>query len=176
MPVQRWNRRTQSNRTIALVAPLAVLSILMADSSRAPRFVWNASASTPTGLYWMAPARARRGDLVGLRLPASIAAFAAGRGYLPDIALLLKPIAGREGDRVCRWGARLFVNGVIRARASARDGADRSLPTWHGCVRLTIDHVIVLGASRDSFDSRYFGPIPTSAILGRAIPVWTPQD
>jgi type IV secretory pathway protease TraF len=27
--------------------------------------------------------------------------------------------------------------------------------------------------SADSLDSRYFGPLPTSAVIGRAVPVWT---
>ncbi len=28
----------------------------------------------------------------------------------------------------------------------------------------------------DSLDGRYFGPIPTSSIIGRAMPVWTDED
>ncbi|MGR6783085.1 S26 family signal peptidase, partial [Aeromonas veronii] len=27
-----------------------------------------------------------------------------------------------------------------------------------------------------SLDSRYFGPIPTSAVIGKAVPVWTDEE
>ena len=30
--------------------------------------------------------------------------------------------------------------------------------------------------SADSLDSRYFGPLPASAIIGRAVPVWTDEE
>jgi type IV secretory pathway protease TraF len=30
--------------------------------------------------------------------------------------------------------------------------------------------------SADSLDSRYFGPLPASAVIGQAIPVWTGED
>jgi type IV secretory pathway protease TraF len=26
---------------------------------------------------------------------------------------------------------------------------------------------------RASFDSRYFGPVPTTAIIGKVVPLWT---
>jgi type IV secretory pathway protease TraF len=28
----------------------------------------------------------------------------------------------------------------------------------------------------DSLDGRYFGPLPTGTIIGRAMPVWTDED
>jgi type IV secretory pathway protease TraF len=30
--------------------------------------------------------------------------------------------------------------------------------------------------SKDSLDGRYFGPIPASSIIGRALPIWTDED
>jgi type IV secretory pathway protease TraF len=30
--------------------------------------------------------------------------------------------------------------------------------------------------SEDSLDGRYFGPIPASAIIGQALPVWTKEQ
>jgi type IV secretory pathway protease TraF len=30
--------------------------------------------------------------------------------------------------------------------------------------------------SADSLDGRYFGPLPASAVIGRAVPVWTDED
>ena len=28
----------------------------------------------------------------------------------------------------------------------------------------------------DSLDGRYFGPIPASSVIGRALPLWTDED
>jgi type IV secretory pathway protease TraF len=28
----------------------------------------------------------------------------------------------------------------------------------------------------DSLDGRYFGPIPTSSVIGRALPLWTDEE
>ena len=30
--------------------------------------------------------------------------------------------------------------------------------------------------ARDSLDGRYFGSIPASAVIGRALPLWTDED
>ena len=30
--------------------------------------------------------------------------------------------------------------------------------------------------SADSLDSRYFGPLPVSSIVGQAMPLWTDED
>jgi type IV secretory pathway protease TraF len=30
--------------------------------------------------------------------------------------------------------------------------------------------------SPDSFDGRYFGPLPASTVVGRAVPVWTDEQ
>jgi type IV secretory pathway protease TraF len=32
------------------------------------------------------------------------------------------------------------------------------------------------GQVRDSLDGRYFGPIPASSVIGRAIPLWTDEE
>jgi type IV secretory pathway protease TraF len=78
--------------------------------------IWNASPSVPVGLYLVTQASPHVGDLVALRLPQVIAAFAARRGYLPTSAYLLKPIAAAAGDLVCRLGERVFVRGVLVRR------------------------------------------------------------
>ena len=31
-------------------------------------------------------------------------------------------------------------------------------------------------ASKHSFDGRYFGPLPASSIVGRAVPLWTREE
>lgn len=148
--------------------------VLLASSLQdtKPRLVWNASASVPPGLYWIESDSGRRGDLVLIRLPRRIADLADRRGYLPKSAYLIKFITGVTGDRVCRSGDRVFVNGVCRARALSRDKQHRPLPVWHGCYRLARGQVFVLTSEPDSFDSRYFGALSHQHIVGRGVRIW----
>jgi conjugative transfer signal peptidase TraF len=139
----------------------------------APWLVWNASASAPIGLYRALPGNAVRGDLVLVRTPSSVRQLAAERGYLPTTVPLVKRVAAAGGDIVCAAGDVISVNGHVVAERLARDRLGRPLPAWTGCQTLKPDDVFLLmeGAA-DSFDGRYFGPTPTTAIIGRLAPLW----
>ena len=162
-------------RTSKVLGVAGVGLTLLAASTRTsgPVLVWNRTYSVPVGLYRIAPSLHPRGEMAAVCLPAATAAFAAGRGYLPAKVLLLKPIAAVRGDRVCRWNASILINGRRRAVATVQDRAGRAMPVWRGCRLLAEGDLFLMSASRDSFDSRYFGIISTSAIIGRAIPLWT---
>jgi conjugative transfer signal peptidase TraF len=146
-----------------------VAEALGATRPTAPVLVWNASASVPLGLYRIQSGPVRRGDLVLIRLPRDIADLADRRGYLPKSAYLIKYVVAVASDRVCRLGDRILVNGVFAARALRRDRSGRRMPVWHGCRMLALDEVFLLARDLQSFDSRYFGPLPVSAIVGRAV-------
>jgi conjugative transfer signal peptidase TraF len=163
------NAATMSKLRRGAIGTIAVTMILTIEVPREPWIVWNASSSVPVGIYWIARAAPRRGDIVAIRLPLPTSALADRRGYLPRDALLLKTIAGANGDRVCRWNSQVFVNGALSATAASADHAGRALPVWCGCLTLQPGQVIVLGTHGDSFDSRYFGPVPSEAIVGRAL-------
>jgi conjugative transfer signal peptidase TraF len=135
--------------------------------------IWNASPSVPVGLYLVTRASPRVGDLVVLRLPPAIAAFAARRGYLPTSAYLLKPIAAAAGDLVCRFGEQVFLRGVLAGIAEDADADGNAMPTWQGCRVLQMGEVFVLADHPASFDSRYFGPLDAASIMGRAVLLWS---
>ncbi len=158
-----------------ILAGMAAGAVLLMTSSlqdTTPSLIWNASASVPTGLYWIAPGPVHRGDLVLIRLPPRIADLADRRGYLPKSAYLLKFVISVTGDRVCRFGDRVLVNGAVRARAFSRDRRHRQMPVWHGCYRLASGQVFVLAEDPDSFDGRYFGPLSHPHIIGRGVRIW----
>ncbi|MFV0680803.1 S26 family signal peptidase, partial [Ottowia sp.] len=53
------------------------------------------------------------------------------------------------------------------------DRMGRPLPSWRQCRQLRADELFLLStANPASFDSRYFGPINVSAVIGIAPPVW----
>jgi len=153
---------------------LGSLAVIGPFSRPAPVLLWNASGSAPFGLYRVHSAnRIDDGDLVVVRPPDALARFLAVRGYLPDGVPLLKHVAGRAGQSVCREGNVVAVDGNEVALAQASDRRGRSLPVWSGCRTLAVNEIILLnlGAS-DSLDSRYFGPLSTSTIVGLAQPLW----
>ena len=81
------------------------------------------------------------------------------------------------GQTVCRDGLVVTVDKVAAGMARERDRRGRSLPVWQGC-RVVADDALFLMNSRstDSLDGRYFGPLPRSAVTGRAHPVWTKEE
>lgn len=139
---------------------------------KTPWLVWNASPSVPLGLYRINPGPVRRSDLVLIRLPPDVAELAARRNYLPRSAYLIKFVSAVAGDPVCRLGDRILVRGVFAARALTRDSLGRPMPSWQGCRRLASGDLFLLADNQQSFDSRYFGVVSTSDVVGRAVPLW----
>jgi len=139
-----------------------------------PRFLWNASASAPIGLYRIVGApRPRVGDLVAIRPPTAVERFLARRHYLPAGVPLIKRVAAVAGTTICRSGALVMIDGRAVATALARDRARRPLPQWSGCRTLRGGELFLLNAAPDSLDSRYFGPFPASGLIGTAHPLLT---
>ncbi|TIN95480.1 MAG: S26 family signal peptidase [Mesorhizobium sp.] len=143
-----------------------------------PKLIWNASASTPIGLYRIRPAgRLAAGDLVAVDAPEPLASFLADNGYLPRGVPLMKRVAGLPGQEVCRAGSTITVDAIEMGPALERDPLGRPLPAWQGCRRIASSEVFLMNWDvRDSLDGRYFGPIATSLIIGRAVPLWTDED
>jgi type IV secretory pathway protease TraF len=136
---------------LPLVATLAGIALVgfSAIAHPQPRLVWNASASAPIGLYRVVSGAPERG--------------------VP----LIKRIAAVAGDDVCAFNGAIIVNGEIVARQRKADRAGRSLPRWNECRELVQGEFFLLGDAPDSFDSRYFGPVPSAQVTGRLAPLWT---
>ena len=138
------------------------------------RLYWNATASVPVGLYWRTDAAYARGDLVVARPPAAAREIADARGYLPKKIPLLKRIAATTGDEICASGTTISVNGEALAERLVADSQGRAMPEWTGCHRLGDEVFLLLPDVPSSFDGRYFGAIPRTSVIGKAIPLWTP--
>ena len=141
----------------------------------APKLLWNASASVPTGLYAVHRAvELHIGELLAVTPPEPLASFLDQRGYLPKGVPLLKRIVALPGQTVCRTQRTIFVDGVAIGNALGRDHLRRPLPAWQGCRFIAAGQVFLMNRqSLDSLDGRYFGPLPTTTIVGRADPLWT---
>jgi len=166
------------NRRAAILAMTAMAVALVCLAPRigaCPLMVWNATASARLGFYRIEPPIAVHvGDLLLLRPDAGSAALYAERGYLPHGVPLLKHVAAVAGMSVCEQGGNVAIQGRFAASALPTDGRGRPMLPWIGCRVLAAGEVFALNPTvRDSLDGRYFGPSPVSAVLGRAVPLWT---
>ena len=171
---QRAKRRRLGRRIAIIGAGITALG-LTAALPPAPRFVWNASASAPIGLYAVTPgADADPGDTVIARVPEPWRILAASRRYLPANVPLVKRVAAGPGDEICALGQEIFINGRRAAERVAADPRGRPMPWWSGCVRLRAHQFFLLMTRNPaSFDGRYFGLTESSQIIGKARPLWT---
>ena len=167
-------------RRVTLLAMLAGLALVAAPlvTRHTPRLIWNSSASVPIGLYQVAPAAPIAvGDLVAVSAPEPLAAFLDERGYLPRGVPLLKHVLALPGATVCREGLTIIAYDQTHGAARERDRLGRPLPDWQGCRVIAEGEVFLMNwDAEDSFDGRYFGPLPVTSVTARILPVWTDVD
>jgi conjugative transfer signal peptidase TraF len=168
---------TARTPTFVVTIGAAVL-LLFTIGDRPPSYIWNASPSVPIGLYRLQPAEHLAvTELVAIQPPEPLASFLDLNGYLPFGVPMLKRVLALPGQTVCRTGLTISVDRIEMGFARKRDGRGRPLPAWRGCLVVSAGEVFVMNwQSEDSLDGRYFGLIPTSAIIGHALPIWTREE
>jgi type IV secretory pathway protease TraF len=138
-----------------------------------PRLIWNASPSSPVGLYSVTQAVPGTGEMAVAWPPGPVRRLAAGRSYLPRGVPLVKHVAAVAGDRVCAKGARIFINGREAAVRRVADPGGRPMPWWSGCTPLGRGDLFLLSPVGPlAFDGRYFGVTRRLDIVGKARLLW----
>ena len=147
-----------------------------------PRLTYNPSDSVAVGWYRVDPLDHRAsslprllsvGSIVLVPLPTEAAALAAQRGYLPKRIPLLKRVGAVAPQEVCIADGRVRIDGVPSVAVLPADRWGRPLPSWQQCRRLRSGELFLLSVTNPaSFDSRYFGPVRATAVIGVARPVW----
>jgi conjugative transfer signal peptidase TraF len=149
----------------------------------------NLSPSAPLGIFVakaVAPhsgEQLRRGMLVAVCLPAAIARWGRGRGYVmrgscsDGTAPVGKTILAVSGDTVRVGADGLAVDGhlISRTRPLGCDGQGRTMPREADGAYPVGDGEIWLISTYTarSWDSRYFGPVPATGVVAMLRPVWT---
>jgi conjugative transfer signal peptidase TraF len=145
----------------------------------------NVSRSYPVGLYWVVgdASSVQRGSVVVVCLTLEWARFARQRGILgPGHCAggtygLGKMVLAVAGDVVELRLEGITVNGVAipRSRTLDRDSRGRPLPQYPpGRYVLRRGEMWLFSPYHPgSFDSRYFGPMPTADIQSSVVPLWT---
>ena len=179
----RPRSRLRARIVLATLAAIGFAALAWAAFvSPLPRLTYNPSDSVAVGWYRIDPFDPRTASLprplsvdsiVLVPLPATAAALAAQRGYLPTRVPLLKRVGAVAPQHVCIVDALVWIDGVPVAAALAADRLGRPLPSWPQCRWLRPGELFLLSVTNPaSFDSRYFGPVSTSAVIGIAHPVW----
>ncbi|MDK1494275.1 S26 family signal peptidase [Sinorhizobium sp. 7-81] len=142
------------------------------------KLIWNASASAPIGLYRIEPVdQLNVTDLAVVWPPHELAVFLDQRGYLPKGVPLLKRVLAIAGTKVCRTGKAIIAYDMVYGEALERDSRGRPLPVWQGCITIKKSQAFFMNWDvPDSLDGRYFGALPLSTVIGRAVPLWTDDE
>jgi len=115
-----------------------------------------------------------QGDIVVFHRPKSISAQ-----EIPD-SVLIKRVIGLPGDKVTLRGGQVYINDLLLHESYVdhkKCGNNPSVPGPSGTTSWLVpsNDVFVMGDHRcDSVDSRYFGPISESSIIGRAFMIIYP--
>lgn len=169
-----------TGRLKTLTATFGVAAALVATIVLEPRlvYIWNASASVPIGLYRLRPANQFQvTELVAVQPPEPLATFLDLNGYLPAGVPMLKRVLALPGQTVCRSGLAISIDEVAVGEAKDHDKRGKPLPKWQGCRVVGDGELFLMNwQSDDSLDGRYFGFLPASAVIGRALPVWTWEE
>ena len=161
-------------KLIALgLVPVLGLALLRSTFS-VPVLVYNPSSSEPIGFYRLTKEAITPGRLAAFRVPELGRAYAAA--HIPYVIRnsILKQIAAGPGNTVCVQKTRILVDGQPRGDIALHDRDGVALPHWAGCRRLGVGEYFALSNRiPNSFDSRYFGPLRSSDVLGVYSPLWT---
>jgi conjugative transfer signal peptidase TraF len=172
--------RAVTGRVVTLLTTLGAAAVLLSTIAARPipRYLWNASQSVPIGLYELQPnGRLAVTRLVAVQPPEPLATFLADRSYLPRGVPLLKRVLALPGQTVCRDQLAITIDKIEMGSARVHDSRGRPLPVWQGCRVIADGEVFLMNwQSADSFDGRYFGALPMSAIIGTAEPLWTGEE
>jgi signal peptidase I len=120
------------------------------------------------------PAGADRGDVCGAEHPETQACPRPTEGK--STQNFIKRIVAGPGDRLAVRGGRAVVNGEVQRRFGNRcegqQACDLSQP-----ITVPPGHYFMMGDNRGSSDdSRFWGPVPRSWIIGEAFGTYWPPD
>ena len=149
---------------VALIVILCVLSIRLLGYGMTYQY----SASMPIGLSVVVPVHhIQRHDIVIFRLTPAIRNGLLRQGWQSPPTILMKTVMAIPGDVVCKRDQAIWVNHQCIAPVIHQHFVDQPF-----CQVLPANYYLLMSTHhKNSFDSRYFGPVSIKQILGRVIKV-----
>nr|WP_246289088.1 conjugative transfer signal peptidase TraF [Rhizobium indigoferae] len=172
----------QQRRAAGIIFMAALVVILAIGTGFVGGYRINLTPSEPLGLWRIVPLHrpVAIDDLVFICPPETAAMRVARvRGYLRSgscpggVAPLIKTVIAVAGQNA-EIGASVSVDGrvISSSRLAPRDGKGRPLTPFPSGI-VPPGYVFLHSGFSGSYDSRYFGPVPISGILGLAQKVFT---
>lgn len=168
--------KTRKRRIGIVCAGWALLAMPFAFRDVMPQiFVKNMTASMPVGLYLILPdTEFKNGDIVSFVPPKEAAALALERGWLEEKANFLKTVGALPGDSYTVTDKAIYINGAYIGPIYSADSKARPMPKLRGTYVVQDGHFLPVAACQPrSFDGRYFGEVPLSAVRCRVYPLLT---
>lgn len=152
---------------LVAMAVFATLLVLVLDGTLVRFFSIPSGSMEPTLMVGdrvlvtpRAPTPIKRGEVIVFR------------SLVPGDEVLIKRVVAVAGDTVEVHGGALYVNGVRQRESYLRDSVTEGV---FPSTTVQPGYLFVLGDNRtNSDDSRIFGQVATSAVVGRAYAVWWP--
>lgn len=93
--------------------------------------------------------------------------------FYPDNTLISKYFVGKSGDTVVQNEHGVFVNGAkIASGYPSRDKLEVPKESFYTTYSIADNNYFVTAPAERSYDSRYWGTVDESQIIGEAIPLW----
>ena len=169
----------RKNRLL-IVGIAMFLFVIILNSTFDPLVFYNTSSSIPKGFYikTFSGGELEKGEIVVFDPPLEIAQYANERGYLPGGISMMKKVAATEGDDVKIIDGSFLAAGECYGELSSEDSSGRSLEPYpyDDNYKVAKGEFIAVGTHPRSWDSRYYGPIPTDRIKARVRPLYLMDD
>jgi conjugative transfer signal peptidase TraF len=154
-----------------------ILTVRLLWPAFGPELMLNYTHSEPYGIYRLEriPAgQLTRGMMVAFPVPESFRDLVVERGWVNAGHPLMKQIGALAGDEVCMSDSSLRINGQRMGPVFTVDSLGRAMPSVRGCMKVKPGEFFPLSTfDEKSFDGRYIGAVPLSAITGKLEPLWT---
>lgn len=173
---------TADGRRTAVVLTMVAIPALMLVAAYSSGFRLNLTPSYPLGIWRIVPLERELaiGDLVFICPPQTPEfELAHERGYVRRgscsgwLSPLIKTVVALPGQKI-RLGSSVAIDGHALPQSEIHpvDAQGRALAPYDGGI-VPSGQVFLHSSFAGSYDSRYFGPIPLSGLLGGARPVLT---
>lgn len=161
-----------NRKTKALTLALPFIALLAAVTAfRHFNLYINMTESLPLGIYTLKTSeKILRGDVV---LVVDLDEIGVDRKLCRQ-SRMLKEAAGLQGDMVSSDGESIFINGrqLPDSDIFEFDKLGRKLPHPKYPYTIQADEIYVTSQHKYGYDSRYYGPVPRTHVIGVAVPIF----
>jgi conjugative transfer signal peptidase TraF len=163
----------KKNRNLIIILAAIFIIFILSEiiSLGPPKYYLNLSPSMPEGIYKLIPydEHLKVGDIVIFEVPKKARPYVYGREWLPKGWLLMKKVGALPGDKIFITKDAININDQYVGPVFKKDHEGKPLPKLRGVLNIPENNFLPIATYiQNSFDGRYFGPISSNLIRGKA--------